>query len=181
MALKSTIYKAELQIADIDRGYYRDHALTLARHPSETDERMMMRVFAFLEHADEALAFGNGLSTTDEPDLWRHDLAGDIIDWIEVGLPEERRLRRAAGRSAHVHLYTYGRGAEVYWRQNARALAKLDKLAVHAVDAAQSQALGALAARSMRLQCNRQDGRWWIGDGRRTVEIVTEHLQSART
>jgi uncharacterized protein YaeQ len=102
MALKSTIFKIDLQVADMDRGYYADHALTIARHPSENDERMMARVLAFALHADDALAFGRGLSTDDEPDLWRRDLTGTVELWIDVGQPDEKLLRKAShvlGRS----------------------------------------------------------------------------------
>ena len=95
MASNATIFKATLQIADMDRNYYADHALTIARHPSETDERMMVRLLAFVQHAHEALAFGRGLSADDEPDLWRRDLTGAVELWIEVGQPEEKRLRKA--------------------------------------------------------------------------------------
>ena len=97
MALKSTIFKASIHIADMDRPYYGTHNLTLARHPSETDERMMMRLLAFLMFADERLAFGRGLSTEDEPALWQKDYSGTIERWVEVGLPDERSLRKAAG------------------------------------------------------------------------------------
>ena len=76
MALKSTIFKINLNVADMDRGYYADHALTVARHPSETSERMMVRVLAFALHASERLEFGKGISTDDEPALWEHDLNG---------------------------------------------------------------------------------------------------------
>ena len=99
MALKSTVCKVVLSVADIDRGYYRDHELTIARHPSETDERMMVRLLAFALHADEALEFGRGLSTEDEPDVWRRDLTGVILQWIEVGLPDEREVRKALRRT----------------------------------------------------------------------------------
>src|SRR3954469_10403061 len=108
MALKATIYKAELQLSDIDRGLYGDYALTIARHPSETDERMMIRLLAFALHADEALLFGKGLSADDEPDLWQKDLTGSIAAWIDVGQPDDRRIRRACGRAAQVYVYAYG-------------------------------------------------------------------------
>ena len=131
MALKSTIFKAELQITDLDRNYYATHELTVARHPSETDERMMVRILAFMLHADDALTFGKGLSADDEPDLWRKDLTGAVQLWIEVGLPDEKRLRRACGRSDRVVVLTYGgRVAEMWWQQNQAALRKLDKLTV---------------------------------------------------
>ena len=115
MALKATIFKAQLQIADMDRHYYAEHALTLARHPSETDERMMVRLLAFALNADESLEFGKGLSNEDEPALWRKDLTGVIEHWIEVGLPDEKSLRKACGRATQVRLYTYGRGAAKWW------------------------------------------------------------------
>ena len=105
MALKATIFKAELQVADIDRHYYGDHAITIARHPSETDERMMVRVLAFARHAHEVLLFGRGLSVDDEPDLWLMDLTGAIVFWIDVGLPDEKRIRRACGRAGEVFVY----------------------------------------------------------------------------
>ena len=110
MALKATIFKVGLQVADMERGYYGDHALTVARHPSETDERMMLRVLAFALHAGPDLAFGKGLSTDDEPDLWQRDLTGAIALWIDVGQPDEKLLRRACGRAREVVVYAYGRG-----------------------------------------------------------------------
>ena len=125
MALKSTICKAELGIADLDRGHYRDHALTVARHPSETDERMMIRVLAFALHADDDLAFGRGLSADDEPDLWRRDLTGAIEQWIDVGLPDERDVRKACGRAREVSVLAYGgRAVDLWW---ASARAKLER------------------------------------------------------
>ncbi len=167
MALKSTIVKAELQIADLDRNYYATHALTVARHPSETDARMMVRVLAFMLHADEALAFGKGLSSEDEPDLWRKDLTGAVDLWIEVGLPDEKRLRRACGRSNRVVVLSYGgRVAEMWWQQNQAALRKLDKLTVIDLAADETQALAALAQRGMTLQCTLQEHEvWLIADG----------------
>src|SRR6266542_2837271 len=108
MATNATIFKATLHIADMDRQYYEDHSLTLARHPSETDERMMVRLLAFAMHAHEALSFGRGLSTEDEPDLWQKDLTGLIERWIEVGQREEKNIRQACGRAKQVVIYTYG-------------------------------------------------------------------------
>ena len=167
MALKSTIFKAELQIADLDRNYYATHVLKVARHPSETDERMMVRVLAFMLNADEALIFGKGLSSDDEPDLWRKDLTGSIELWIEVGLPDEKRLRRACGRSNRVLVLTYGgRVADMWWQQNQTALRKLDKLTVIDLLPEESRALAALAQRSMTLQCTLQENEiWLIADG----------------
>lgn len=175
MALKSTIFKVELQIADLDRNYYQNHTLTVARHPSETDERMMVRVLAFAMHADPALAFGKGLSSEDEPDLWRKDLTGAIELWIDVGLPDEKRIRRACGRSQQVVVLTYGgRVADMWWQQNQAALQRQDKLTVINLSTEDSRALAALAERGMQLQCTLQEAELWlIVDGENT-RIVPE-------
>lgn len=163
MALKSTIFKVELQITDLDRNYYQNHALTVARHPSETDERMMVRVLAFAMFADDALAFGKGLSSEDEPDVWARDLTGAITCWIEVGLPDERRVRRACGRAEQVVVMTYGgRVADMWWQQNRTALTRQDNLTVINLAADDSRALAALAARGMQLQCTLQDAELWL-------------------
>jgi uncharacterized protein YaeQ len=177
VALKATICKAELQISDLDRHYYQTHALTLARHPSETDERMMLRVLAFALHADPALFFGGGLSTTDEPALWLKDLTGIIELWIEVGLPETKLLRKAAGRAKKVVVYTYGRGADIWWGQHGDDLQKIEKLTVCKIPLATSQALAALAERSMQLQCLVQEGDVSLSNAKTTVTVTREVLK----
>lgn len=172
MALKSTVFKAELQVSDLDRHYYASHALTLARHPSETDERMMVRLLAFALYADERLEFGRGLSAEDEPALWRKDLTGAIELWIEVGLPDERMLRRACGKADRVAALCYGgRGADLWWEQNREKLERLRNLEVLGLPAEATQALAALASRNMGLQCTIQEGQIWIGSGERTAHI----------
>jgi len=166
MALKSTVFKASLNIADVDRGYYGEHVLTLARHPSETDERMMVRLLAFVRHADEALTFGKGLSADDEPDLWRKDLTGIIDLWVEAGLPDERRLRQACGRARQVIVYCYGHAADVWWNQQRGKLERLNNLAVIRLPQDATQALAKMAERTMQLQCTIQDGQqMWSSDG----------------
>lgn len=179
MALKSTIFKAELQVNDLDRHYYQTHALTLARHPSETDERMMARVLAFALHADDALDFGKGLSASYEPDLWRKDLTGAIELWIEVGLPEVKRLRRAAGRARRVAVYSYGRNAELWWTQNRAELESIAHLSVFRLAIATSQALAGIAERSMRLLCTIQDGDVTLSGDDSTVQIDIATLKAA--
>jgi len=157
MAIKSTVYKAELQISDMDRGYYHAHSLTLAMHPSETEERLMVRLVAFALHADDQLSFAGGISAEDEPDLWRKDLTGAIDLWIEAGQPDEKRIRRACGRARQVVIYTYsGRGSGVWWAKVSGALARCKNLQVF--DFPDCSALTGLAARAMRLQAMLQDG-----------------------
>ena len=170
MALKATIFKAELQIADMGRSYYHDHTLTLARHPSENDERMMMRVLAFVLHASDTLTFAQGMNVDDEPDLWQKDLTGIIDLWIEVGQPDEKRIRKACGRARQVFIYTYsGHSADVWWRQISDKLERMKNLTVISLPSATSHALARLAQRSMQLQCTVQDGQVWVTDGSESV------------
>jgi len=172
MALKATIFKAELQIADMDRNYYHDHALTIARHPSETDERMMVRVLAYALHADEALSFGKGLSTDDEPDLWQKDLTGAIELWIDVGQPDDKRIRRACGRARQVFVYSYGgQGAVIWWNQISSKLDRASNLTVISVPAVASQALAKLTRRNMYLNCTIQDQQVWLADAEERVQV----------
>lgn len=162
MALKATIFKADLQIADMDRHYYQDHALTVARHPSETDERMMVRLMAFARHADPALSFGKGLSDIEEPDLWKKDLTGAIDLWIEVGQPDEKRLLKACGRAAQVVVYSYSSNSSIWWSQIGGRLERARNLTVFNLSSTSSQALARLAQRNMHLQCTIQDGQLWL-------------------
>ncbi len=171
MALKATIFKADLQVADMDRNYYGDHALTIARHPSETDERMMVRLLAFALHAHEALIFGKGLSTDDEPDLWQKDLTGAIDLWIEVGQPDEKRLLKACGRAAQVVVYSYSAASHVWWSQNAGKVERARNLRVVNLPADATQALARLAQRTMQVQCTIQDGQVWMSCGEQTVQL----------
>ena len=174
MALKATIYKAELQIADMDRNYYQTHLLTLARHPSETDERMMIRLLAFAIHANEALTFTKGLFDTDEPDLWQKDLTGAIELWIEVGQPDDKRLMKACGRSDKVVVYTYSATSHIWYKQIANKLDRAKNLSVVNIPAEASAQLEKMANRNMQLQCTIQDGQIYLTDSVETVLIERE-------
>jgi uncharacterized protein YaeQ len=177
MALKATIFKAELTVSDLDRGHFGTHALTIARHPSETDERMMVRVLAFALNAHERLEFGRGLSDETDADLLLTDLTGAIDLWVEVGLPDERDVRRACGRAKDVAVYPYGRGADIWWQQNGELLAKLDNLTVVGLPQDLTQALAKRAARNMQLTCTIQDGHVYIATGDDTLEWTPEPLK----
>lgn len=182
MASNATIFKATVQISDMDRQYYEDHVLTLARHPSETDERMMVRLLAFVLHAGEGLSFGRGLSTEEEPALWQKDLTGAIEHWIEVGQPEEKAIRRACGRAKLVSIYTYGgRGADQWWEKNMATLERFNNLAVMNLPLDGSRALGTLAQPSMQLQCTIQEGQIWMTDGDNTAHIELTISKHAST
>lgn len=180
MALKATIFRAGLQIADMERNYYQEHALTIARHPSETDERMMVRVLVFALHAGAGLSFGRGLSDEDEPDLWLRDLTGDIKCWIDVGLPDEKRIRRACGRAEAVFVYAYGgRSASVWWDQLGEKLDRHENLTVVHLPVDSTRAMAALAQRNMQLNCSIQDGQVWFSDEKDTVQLQPQTMKSA--
>ena len=157
MALKSTIYKIDLNVADMDRQYYAQHNLTLAKHPSETDERVMVRLIGFAMYANEALIFGKGLSDDEEPDLWQKDLTGAIQLWMDVGLPTEKDIRKACGRSEQVIVVIYGgRIADMWWDQNNKGFLKLNNLTI--INLPETQELTKLAGKSMSISCTIQDG-----------------------
>lgn len=172
MALKATVHKVDLAVSDMDRGYYASHALTLARHPSETSERMMVRLLAFAMYADEMLTYGRGLSADDEPALWKKDLTGNIELWIDVGLPDERELRKAAGRARKVVLLTYGgRGAGIWWNANQSALERLTNLDIIDIASESTQAMAELVDRNMAINVSIQDGHIFIGNAEKTVMV----------
>lgn len=181
MAQGSKIYKAELQIADLDRGYYADHALTLARHASETEERLLVRILSFALFANEALSFGAGISTDGEPDIWRRDLTGAIEQWIDVGLPDERLIRKACGRAHEVHIIAYGGAkADAWWRQNQSALQRCGNLTVWSLPTEQSKALAVLAERSMKINCMIQERVALLSSERGSVSVEPSYLQQRR-
>jgi uncharacterized protein YaeQ len=179
MALKSTIFKAELQVSDLDRNHFATHSLTIARHPSETDERMMVRLLAFALNADEMLEFGKGLSSEDEPDLVKRDLTGAIDLWIDVGLPDEREIRKASGRSREVKVYLYGgRSAALWWSQNESALARLNNLSVVEIPEEITEQVTSLAERTMRLDCTIQDAQVWLAANGETIHFEPKSLRT---
>jgi uncharacterized protein YaeQ len=183
MAIKSTIFKANIQIADIDHGYYADHALTLARHPSETDERMMIRLVALALHAhkidsvcngDATLAFGAGLSDPDEPDVWMRDFTGQCQLWIEVGQPEDKPILKACGKSSEVAVYTFAHAAEVWWKGIQTKLTRPKNLSVWRIPSATSQELAKMAERSMNLQATIQEGQLMLSNSAHNLTIEPE-------
>jgi uncharacterized protein YaeQ len=180
MAIKATIFKANLQIADMERHYYQDHTLTLARHPSETDERMMVRLLAFALHAHEYLEFGQGMTDDDEADLWRKDLTGSIEQWIDVGIPDEKLIRKACGRSNQVIVYCYGgRVADMWFAQNSAQFERQKNLTIVNLPVESTKELAKLAQRTMNLQCTIQDGQVWLSDGNASVQVERVALKAA--
>ncbi len=177
MALKSTIYKIDLHITDMDRQYYAQHSLTLAKHPSETDERLMVRLIGFALYASDTLTFGKGLSDEDEPDLWQKDLTGAIQLWMDVGLPTEKNIRKASGRSSQVVIILYGgRIADMWWEQNSKGLLKLNNLIV--VNLPETASLASLTERTMNISCAIQDGQLLLSHDAGSVDISPVYLKT---
>ena len=159
MAQKATIYKVELSVSDMDRHYYETHKLTVAKHPSETDERLMVRLLAFALNASEQLEFSRGLSTDDEPDLWEKSLSGETELWVTLGLPSEKIVRQSCGKAQEVIIYSYGgRTAEVWWDKIKNSTTRFENLKVINMAEAETSKLAQQANRSMKLQVNIQEG-----------------------
>lgn len=181
MALKSTVFKAELQVSDLDRGHFAEYAFTVARHPSETDERMMVRILAFALYAGPDLAFSKGLSSDDDCALQEVDPSGVLRTWIEVGQPDESRIRKGCNKADRAVVLSYGaRSVDVWWQQVAPLLARFSNLTVLRLTAEETQALGRLAERSMKLSCTIQEGTIWLAGGEQSIQLTPETLLSVQ-
>jgi uncharacterized protein YaeQ len=177
MALKATIYKAEIQIADMERHYYADHSHTIARHPSETDERLMARILAFILYAHEDLTFTKGLFDLEEADLWQKDLTGAIELWMDIGQPDDVRIKKASNRAKKVVVLSYASSTNVWWSQIEKKIERFDNVKVLQLSSEISEQLTKMASRNMRLQANLQDGHLWLSDENASLEITVETLK----
>tara|TARA_B100001167_G_scaffold173621_1_gene125927 strand:- start:69 stop:614 length:546 start_codon:yes stop_codon:yes gene_type:complete len=180
MAQKSTIYKIELSVSDMDRQYYETHRLTVARHPSETDERLMVRIVAFALNAHEHLELGKGLSTDDEPDIWQKSLSGEIDVWVALGLPSEKVIRQSCNKAAKVVIYPYGgHTAELWWDKTKNSTNRFDNLHVVNLAEGDTAALAKLASRTMKLQVNIQDGEVMVSIEDAAIYLTPETWKGA--
>lgn len=180
MAQNATIYKIELSVSDMDRHYYETHKLTVAKHPSETDERMMVRLVAFAMNAHDNLEMTKGLSTDGEPDIWRKSLSGEVDLWVALGLPSEKVIRQSCSKAAQVIVYPYGgKVAEVWWEKTRNSTARFDNLQVVSFAEADTGALASLARRSMKLQVNIQDGDVMVSAEDSVIYITPETWKDA--
>ncbi|MDE1999146.1 MAG: YaeQ family protein [Burkholderiales bacterium] len=182
MALKATIYKAQINLADMDRNVYTDTAVTIARHPSEADERMMIRVLALalgwpVDTSEGTLELAKDMWEPDEPALWQKNFSDEILQWVEVGQPDDKRLMKASGRARSVTVWAFQSSTPIWWDNLANKVSRAHNLTVWQIPADQSQALSKLAQRSMQLQITVQDGAVWVNDGNDTVEITPNKLK----
>ena len=173
MAQKSTIYKVELSVSDMDRHFYETFKLTVAKHPSETDERMMVRLLAFALNAHEHLEMTKGLSSDDEPDIWQKNLSGELELWVALGLPSEKVVRQSCGKADKVVIYPYGgRTADIWWDKIKNSTTRFDNLEVTNLPENDTAELAKLADRTMRLQVNIQDGEVFVSAGEKVVYVT---------
>ena len=183
VALSATVFKVELGVSDVDHGYYADHALTVARHPSENDERMVVRLLAFglrahrLSDVDGELTFGPGLSTPGVPDVQLADYTGRILEWINVGQPDERALGKAAGQSEQVLLYPFAAGVATWWRTVGPKVAGIPNLSVAQIPHASVQQLAQSVERRITAQVMVMEGQVTMTVGGVDVTFTPESLQ----
>lgn len=177
MAIKSTMFKVKLSVSDMDRGYYQDHALALARHPTETDLRLFLRIAIFALNAHEHLQFTKGLSAVEEPDLWEIDLTGEIKHWIEIGQPTEKRLRQSCSKADRVTIYTHQRGGSAPWFKSVEStVARFEHLRVVHISVSDERLVEQMMERSMDLSCVIQDGQALLTNGTHSLTILLEPL-----
>ena len=180
MAQKATIYKVELSVSDMDRHYYDTHKLTVAKHPSETDERLMVRILAFALNAHEQLEMTKGISTDDEPDLWKKSFSDELEVWITLGQPSEKLVRQSCGKAGKVIIYTYGGNtADMWWDKIKNSTTRFDNLAVMNLPEDGTRELAKLASRSMKLQVNIQDGDVMVSVDESIVYVTPITLKAA--
>ena len=177
MALKATIYKASIELSDMDRNYYDSLQLTIAQHPSETPQRLMVRLIAYILNAHEDLQFGKGVSDEDEAAIWQKNYSDEIELWIELGQLDEKRLKKACNQSKAVKLYCYSSSVNTWWPQVEGALKRFDRLSVEQFDQSTCEALVKLLSRNMEFQCSIQDGQLWLNSGEETLLIETVKLK----
>ena len=172
MALKATIFKVDLSISDMDRHYYADHSLTIARHPSESDKRMMLRLIAFVFNAHEQLEFTKGLSDVDTPDLWLKNYSDEIEQWIELGQPSEQRIKKGCNQAQQMCIYCADSNAfDEWWKKEQNALNMRKNLAIFTINENTIEQLADVVTRQMQIQVTIQDGQSWFSVNDETIEV----------
>ncbi|WP_105166611.1 YaeQ family protein [Pseudoalteromonas sp. T1lg23B] len=178
MALKSTIIKTQLSLSDMDRHIYQTCSVTVAQHPSENEQRLMVRLLAYALQYQEQLEFTKGLCADDEPEIWVKNYSDEIELWVDLGLPDEKRVKKACNKAKQVVLYTYGENTQtLWWQKNQAKLNGFDNLSVISLPYSATQQLAAMAARSISLTVTVQDKEIWISDEQRSVHLIPEQLK----
>lgn len=171
MAIGASIYKVNLNLSNFNTHYYQDFNLTMAKHPSENEARMMYRLAAFCYCAHEDLEFTKGLSTQDEPELWQKDLTGDILHWIELGLPDEKRIKQAAGKSRKVSIFTTTPNTALDWEAKVKDKIPNDKVSIHHFNIVENGPIDKFVERTMSLSCTIEDNIMYLGNDNERIGI----------
>jgi len=171
MAIGASIYKVNLNLSNFNTHYYHDFNLTMAKHPSENEARMMFRLAAFCYCAHEDLEFTKGLSTQDEPELWQKDLTGDILHWIELGQPDEKRIKQAAGKSRKVSIFTTNPNSALEWESKIKKKVSSDKVNIYHLDVTDNGPIDRFVEKSMILSCTLEDNLMHLSNDRERIGI----------
>lgn len=177
MAIKPTIYKARISLSDLERDYYDAISLTIAQHPSETLERMMVRVLAYCINAQEDLELTKGLDEVDEPDLWVRTMDEQTTLWIDVGEPSFERVKKACNQAKAVKVYSFNSKSDVWWAQGEAKLSRLEA-SVYRFPWDNIEALAKLVERTMDLSVTITGNSAYVAGDLGEVEVSWEVLQS---
>lgn len=180
MALPSTIYKATIQLADIDRGIYETLQATVARHPSETEERLVARLLAYVLFFDPELAFTKGISAVDEPDLWLKGPDDRVLLWVEVGIPESDRIMKASRHTEQVALVACGKTFANWEQQHLPKLMGISNLTLIHFDQSFINRLTAKLDRSINWEVTINDGNMYLNVGDETFETPLQLRAGSR-
>ncbi|MCO4837408.1 MAG: YaeQ family protein [Oceanospirillaceae bacterium] len=178
MAIGATIFKANLNLSNLNSHHYADFNLTLAKHPSENETRLMCRLIAFLHAAHDDLELTKGISSVDEPDLWQRDLSGNILHWIELGMPDEKRIRQASGKAQQVSIYTYhDNKAEIWLDKNRAGLTANKKVKVFHINVQNNADIENLLFKTMNLGCIIEEDQMHLSDENQHMSVqITQTL-----
>jgi uncharacterized protein YaeQ len=181
MALKATIFKVKLSLSNLNIHHYDDYTLTLARHPSENNLRMMARVLAFCLNAqEENLAFTKGISDDTEPDLWKINHDGSIEHWIELGHLDERRIRQAAAKARKVSIYTYQGEQSLRWFSSIEnSLSRFDNLNITHLAFSEEGSIETLVERGMNITCSIEENEIWLSTESERLMVEYKMLKNS--
>ena len=179
MALTSTMYALQVQLAHVDRGVYEALEFRMAMHPSESPEYFVARLLAYcLEHA-EGIQFSRGVSDPDEPTVCVRDLTGTITTWIEIGLPDAARLHKAAKAAPRVAVYTH-RDPRVWRTQLAgERIHRLERIECYELDRELIDELVARLDRRLSMELSVADGTIYMNLGGETLSGTITRLSLA--
>lgn len=174
MALAPTLYHFDVTLSNPDAGVDARFTIKAARHPSESLERLWLRVLAYCWKWEERITFGPGISDPDAPDLLARDLTGEETLWIRVGKPDPARIQREADRHPRarvvVLLDSQRRLEELVAAARDEKLERLERVELAAIDAPLLRALAAVDERRTRLSVTIVGDHFYVDHAGRSVD-----------